>query len=268
MEIGPALERTLRGKVKPSTSLPFHGQQESQLSSFGAVITQCSIRHLYALSAADVPAKDRLIEIAKTLERRKCNHHELAEPLPERECFESVVVITANGQNKHRYVLACQDHAIRQLFRDTPGVPSVTIHRSVMILEPMNDASRFRREGVEREKFLSGIADARAAERLLLLRKRKRDGDGEDGEDGTLEEGGEEEKQKKKKKKQRGPKGPNPLSVKKKKIKEPTARGNGKPRGEEPLPAGAEPETSGQVRKRRKRKHRKGGDNDPPAQES
>ena len=230
------------------------------------MITQCSIRHLYALSAADVPAKDRLIEIAKTLERRKCNHHELAEPLPERECFESVVVITANGQNKHHYVLACQDYAIRQLFRDTAGVPSVTIHRSVMILEPMNNASRFRREGVEREKFLSGIADARAVERLLLPKKRKRDGDGDDGEDGALEE--EEEKKKKKKKKQRGPKGPNPLSVKKKKIQEPTARGNGKPRGGEPLPAGAEPETSGdgQVRKRRKRKHRKEGDNDPSAQ--
>ena len=244
---------------------------------------------MYALSAADVLAKDRLIETAKTLERRKCNHHELSEPLPERECLESVVVITANGQNKHRYVLACQDRAIRQLFRDTPGVPTVVIHRSVMILEPMNDASRFRREGAEREKLLSGIVDARAVERLLLKKRKRDDGDEEGwdrGEHGKEGGGASEEEKKKKKKKQRGPKGPNPLSVKKKSsTKEQntsSTRGSEKPklkgiRGGEPSPnavtpttAAAEAETGGggQVRKKRKRKHGKGGggDNDPPGE--
>ncbi|KAF8245968.1 hypothetical protein K440DRAFT_603089 [Wilcoxina mikolae CBS 423.85] len=227
MEIPPALERTLRGKVKP-------------------LITQCSIRHLYALSAAENPSKERFIDIAKSFERRKCNHHELEEPLPEKECFESVAI--KNGQNKHRYVIASQDREIRGLFREIPGVPSIIINRSVMILEPMNEASKSKRDGMEREKFLKGIVDVRAADKALRKRKREDEEDGENAGSDGVEEGAVKEKKKKKKK---GPKGPNPLSVKK---------STKKPDGSSKPPKKAEGDPDGQVKKRRKRKHGKGGD--------
>ena len=228
-----------------------------------AVITQCSIRHLYLLPAAEYANKDRLISIAKSFERRKCNHHELESPLPEKECFESVVL--KNGQNKHRYVIAFQSREIRALFRDVPGVPSIVINRSVMLLEPMNEASKFKRDGMEREKFLQEIVDARAADKVLKKRKRE-EGGGEEGADG------DGEVKEKKKKKKSGPKGPNPLSVKKKKVVPKPTTAATKPAaeamesGEASMTAGESGEAStadGQVKKKRKRKHGKaegGGD--------
>lgn len=221
------------------------------------MITQCSIRHLYLLDGTTHPNKSRLIDTAKTFERRKCGHHELDEPLPEKECFDSVVNI--KGENKHRYCVAAQDHEIRKSMREIPGVPSIAINRSVMILEPMTDASVFRRDNMERKKFREGIMDARAAVHgVQEVKKRKRgpndeaDGDGEEG-DGD----GEKEKEKKKKKKRKGPPGPNPLSVKKKKPKAPQQ--GQKSSGEAPAAAAADGNNEA-AKKRRKRKHGKGAD--------
>lgn len=156
-----------------------------------------------------------------------------------------------NGQNKHRYVIASQDREIQGLFRDIPGVPSIIINRSVMILEPMNKASKFKRDGMEQEKFLKGIVDARAADKVL--RKRKREDEEEDGENAGSDgvENGEEGAVKEKKKRKKGPKGPNPLSVKKI-TKKPDS-------SSKPPKKAAEGGTDGQVKKRRKRKHGKGG---------
>lgn len=211
-----------------------------------AVITQCSIRHLYLLPPAEHANRERLIGAAKSFERRKCNHHELESPLSEKECFESVVL--GSGRNKHHYVVAFQSREIRSLFRDVPGVPSIVISRSVMLLEPMNDASKRQRDAMERGKLVQGAMDARAAEKALTKRKREDEGeeDGADGDGGTKEE-------MKKKKKKRGPKGPNPLSVKKKAAPKPAAVAE-KPAAKE---TGQERTTDGQVRKKRKRKHGK-----------
>lgn len=228
MGLPAALERTLRGTVKP-------------------MITQCSIRHLYALSTAEHPNKEGLIAIAKGFERRKCNHHELEQPLPEKECIESVSL--KNGHNKHRYVLAVQNKDIRALFRDILGAPTIIINRSVMILEAMNAASRRVRDGTEREKFKAGIVDARQADKALKKRKREE-------EEGKGDEAGkaEVEVQEKKKKKKRGPKGPNPLSVKKKAPK--NLAPSDKPAGQ----AQGGGDTEGNAKKKRKRKHGKGGE--------
>ncbi|KAI5798904.1 Fcf1-domain-containing protein [Geopyxis carbonaria] len=220
MDLAPAFERTLRGKVKP-------------------MITQCSIRHLYALPAATNPHKNAIIDTAKTFERRKCNHHELDEPLPEHECFQAVVV--RNGENKHRYCIAAMNKEIRTNMREVPGVPSIVINRSVMILEPMTDATKFRRDRMERGKILAGITGGRQPEQVGEKRKRTEDGEEEkEGGDGA------EAAEKKKKKKQRGPKGVNPLAMKKKK---PKASEGGAAKKED----GAE--TEAQAKKRRKRKH-------------
>ena len=82
-----------------------------------------------------------------------------------------------------------------------------------MVMEPMAEGSVGVREGVEREKFRTGL------KRRGGKRKRE-DDDDEDGEEG--DQNGVKEKQNSdtangetKKKKIRGPKGPNPLSVKK-----------------------------------------------------
>jgi U3 small nucleolar RNA-associated protein 23 len=229
------------------------------------VITQCSIRHLYKLSAAEFPDKDLAIDTAKRFERRRCNHHELEEPLPEKECIESVVV--HNGENKHRYCVATQIPEVRQALRAVPGVPLIYINRSVMIMEAMAPISTIKRERGEMVKFRLGIKDTRP--KPANANKRKRDDnddpmdiDEEEGEGKAEGEGEGEEK--KKKKKQRGPKGPNPLSVKKKKKPEapkPKGEGAARPSKKDTGASGAakaDGESGTQEKRKRRRKHGKG----------
>jgi U3 small nucleolar RNA-associated protein 23 len=160
--------------------------------------------------------QSHLIDQAKTYERRRCNHHTFDEPLGTLQCLSDVV----GGSNKHRYVVASQDAEVRSSMRLIPGVPMVYINRSVMIMEPMAASTETVRDQEERQKFRSG-----------LVRKRKRD----------------EGKQVKK----RGPKEPNPLSVKRSKMSDQsttkTEQSNKRPTESEPV-----------QRKRRKRKHGSG----------
>ena len=144
------------------------------------MITQCSISELYK-------TKDQAaIALAKTCERRRCGH--VPDPVSGQQCLTACINIS--GENKHRYILATQDETLRRETRLLPGVPMVYIRRAVMIMEPPSPATLAKREALEREKLGGGS-----------LGKRKRD------------ESGEEKIQKKRK----GPKEPNPLSVKKKK---------------------------------------------------
>ncbi|KAG0650815.1 rRNA-processing utp23 [Hyphodiscus hymeniophilus] len=193
MDLIGGLERTLHGQVKP-------------------MITQCSMRHLYALSTSPNPEPgiNYLIDKAKTFERRRCNHlpEDYPVPLSAEVCISSVVDPKDSKTNKHRYVVASQDLEVRKAMRNILGVPLVYISRSVMIMEPMADQSRGQREKGERVKFRDGIkrGGGKTGE------KRKRDDEETEGD------GGEGEK---KKIKRKGPKGPNPLSVKKPKKRVP-----------------------------------------------
>jgi U3 small nucleolar RNA-associated protein 23 len=81
----------------------------------------------------------------------------------------------------------------------------VYIKRSVMIMEPMSEQSEGVRLGVEKGKLRGGVKPGMASV------KRKREDDEENVNGG--EKAGEEKE--KKKRKIPGPKGPNPLSVKK-----------------------------------------------------
>ena len=217
MDLIGGLERTLQAQVKPSTYPHPHPpllvpSTPDTTDTPPKVITQCSMRHLYA--AVKEPGVPYLIDKAKTYERRRCNHlpEEYPEPLSAKDCLSSVVDPKGGKTNKHRYVVASQDVEVRKAMRGIMGVPLVYINRSVMIMEPMASASAETRERGERSKFRDGI---KAKERGSGSLKRKREeGDGEAGGDG--EEG------EKKKVKRKGPKGPNPLSVKKPK-KRPTA---------------------------------------------
>ncbi|KAK7426391.1 hypothetical protein QQZ08_007146 [Neonectria magnoliae] len=194
MELAPALERTVHGKAKP-------------------MITQCEIRKLYAQSKE--PGAHEAIEVAKTLERRRCGHHpdQYPEPLSTQECLQSVVDPKGTSQNKHRYVVASQSQEVRKMLRGIKGVPLIYIKRSVMILEPMADESVQVRAREERSKFRAELRGS--------LGKRKRGNDDEDDEkDEKNKAAGSDGKatqaeDKKKKKKGYGPKGPNPLAVQK-----------------------------------------------------
>jgi len=166
IELAKQLGTVLQGQVKP-------------------MITQCCIHELYLQRELQTA-----VDLAKTFERRKCNHRE---PIPGDDCLASVV----GDSNKHRYVIATQSNALRTKLRMIPAVPIVHINRSVMILEPPSDVT-MRAKLLMEEKALNS---ASSTEKALLASS------------SMVTEPPP--------KKKRGPKGPNPLSVKKKKVPNP-----------------------------------------------
>ncbi|KAK0285822.1 hypothetical protein LTR35_005162 [Friedmanniomyces endolithicus] len=217
MKLGVLLAGALHGEIKP-------------------MITQCCIRHLYDASATtdqERREKEGWIEVAKQAERRRCGHHELDVPLTTLECLTSVVDPKGSGKNRNCYVVATQDQEVRQSMRRVAGVPLMYVNRSVMILEPMASKSEKLREMEERGKLKAGLISRRPTG---PGGKRKREGvEDEDmpdraraviaaEADGGVRVGSEPAA--KKKQKVKGPKGPNPLSVRKTKKEDlkPVAR--------------------------------------------
>ncbi|KAI5258746.1 hypothetical protein E4T42_00590 [Aureobasidium subglaciale] len=191
------LERTLHGEIKP-------------------MITQCSIRHLYTADAPDVASKNAWIDTAKSFERRRCNHHTLDEPLSTLECLKSVVDPKDSSTNKNRYVVASQDQKVRSAMRRITGVPLIYVNRSVMIMEPMATQTEEFREAEEMGKVRAGLKGRRGAAPEQALKRKRED----DDEDDAGAEGGApapDTDAAPKKRVRKGPKGPNPLSMKKSK---------------------------------------------------
>ena len=175
---------------------------------------RCSIRHLYNLKELPPSQKDNLVSIAKNMERRRCNHHTLEEPLSTLECLKSVIDPKSSLTNKNRYVVASQDEEVRRFCRGVKGVPLVFVRRSVMIMEPMAESTVGAREGLERSKFRSGLRGRGAG----LLGKRKRgaeDTEPHSERDNGANKTADGDQDDVKRKKVRGPKGPNPLAVRK-----------------------------------------------------
>lgn len=168
LELVKQLGVVLQGSVKP-------------------MITQCCIHELYLQGKAVQPA----VDLAKTFERRKCNHKEA---ILGDDCIASVVGET----NKHRYVIATQSQPLRSKLRKIPAVPVVHINRSVMILEPMSETTAEAKEKAEQAQMLPSAAEAAKVAQVKPVEEPPR-------------------------KKRKGPKGPNPLSVKKKKTKQAAA---------------------------------------------
>lgn len=283
MDLLASLERTLHGKVKPRTLptgfpliCPPLSTRESARKTLIAntdrpptVITQCSIRHLYKENTD--PTVAAAIEVAKTVcERRRCGHHpeQYPEPLSTLECLSSIVDPQHTGNNKHRYCVASQDVEVRRAMRAVRGVPLVYVSRSVMVMEPLSDATALTREREERAKFRGGIIRSGG-----VKRKRDEDANDEDGSDagsgsegeggnGKAADDGEESTTKKKRKRTYGPKGPNPLAVKKSK-KEQQQKTKKKPATEpaarsEPV-GGESAEPKAKRKRRKKRKAEDGG---------
>ncbi|KAG0709045.1 Fcf1-domain-containing protein [Suillus ampliporus] len=165
LDLTKQLSTVLQGNVKP-------------------MITQCSMQELYLQGRERQPA----VDLAKTFERRKCNHREA---IPGDECLLSVVGET----NKHRYVVATQLHTLRNRLRIIPAVPVVHINRAVMVLEPPSEATLKAKELTEEQLLHPSAPELATVPQVKPVQKKRK-----------------------------GPKGPNPLSVKKKK-KQPETSG-------------------------------------------
>ncbi|KAI9445144.1 Fcf1-domain-containing protein [Lactarius indigo] len=164
-----------------SSKMDLAAQIESVLvGSVKLMITQCCIHELYLQGKSHQPA----VDLAKSFERRKCNHKEA---IPGDECIVTVV----GDSNTHRYVIATQSHPLRVSLRAVPGVPIVHVNRAVMVLEPASDATLRAKHFAEQEALAPSTS-----ERAIL-----------NAPTPQLEPVP---------KKKRGPKAPNPLSVKKK----------------------------------------------------
>lgn len=218
------------------------------------------MRHLYNAE----PKDEALINQAKTYERRRCNHHELENPLSTLECFSEVVDPKESLTNKHHYVVATQDTKVRAKMRRIPGVPLVYINRSVMILEPMAVSGQVERENQEKAKFKAGLKGRRGAN---SGEKRKLEDDSEDvdrepnmNSHENTATGGDPRPMKKTRVK--GPKGPNPLSVKKPQKKAAPSTGTNNPAKnshkthDEPHAPSGEDANGETTAKKRKRKHK------------
>ncbi|GMG47702.1 unnamed protein product [Ambrosiozyma monospora] len=160
-------------------------------------ITQCCINHLY--ESKNQPA----IEIAKTMEKRRCGHKGT---LSSHDCIKSITCV--NGENKFRYLIVTQDENLRKSLRKVPGVPLIYMNRSVMIMEPFSFATLRVVKMVEAGKLTGGLNNPNAGKHL-------RDEKDEESVDDA------DKKDEQPKKKRKGPKGPNPLSIKKKKATTP-----------------------------------------------
>jgi len=144
------------------------------------MITQCCIHELYLQGKSQQAA----VDLAKSFERRKCNHREA---ILGEECIASVI----GDSNKHRYVIATQSQTLRVKLRLIPAVPIVHINRAVMILEPPSDVTSKAKQQIEEKTFQPSAAELATIRADNLADPPRR---------------------------RRTPKGPNPLSVKKKAV--------------------------------------------------
>lgn len=180
-DLTKGLNRTIQGETKP-------------------MITQCCMQALY-------DSKNQYaIDSAKQFERRRCNHRE---PIAPKECIESITNI--DGENKHRYIVAAQDMDTRKALRKVPGIPLVFMNRLVMVMEPLSHASARYTANFERKKLTLGLNNAKTAgiqQSSASAPETPAPKKIADPADTTS-------------KKRKGPKEPNPLSIKKKKVEQP-----------------------------------------------
>ncbi|KAF9499821.1 hypothetical protein BDN71DRAFT_1441418 [Pleurotus eryngii] len=148
------------------------------------MITQCCIHELYLQGKSQQPA----VDLAKSFERRKCNHREA---IPGHECLTSVI----GDKNKHRYVVASQSQPLRAALRQVPGVPLIHINRIVMVLEPPSDATIDAKKAMELQSVQPTLVP-----------------------DIALVQSSSKQPQSEPPRRKQGPKGPNPLSMKKRKA--------------------------------------------------
>jgi U3 small nucleolar RNA-associated protein 23 len=211
---------------------------------------------------------------------RYCKHNDEETPVNEADCLIDLLAGQPRGneqpKNKQHFVLATADSTdaekrkagrafvdVREAARNVPGVPIVYVKRSVMVLEELSKASLRAKGGVEKERLREGLI-------VGVRRKRKRggeDGEGEgegEGLGGTVGGDGREVKRRVVKR----AKGPNPLSVMKKKKPKPQPRlqdGTEDAGGGDAAPKELREDTDvPKAKRRRKHKGKKGEEHGDP----
>ncbi|KAJ2158237.1 hypothetical protein GGF46_003914 [Coemansia sp. RSA 552] len=154
----------------------------------------------------DSEHRARAIEVTRGFEKRRCPHKE---PISGPACISEII----GDDNKHHYCVAVHDGDLRTKLRRVPGVPIIGIKHGLVVLEHLS--SEKKKAGMD--QLLHQKIGVSMQERQLL--KDLKAGDAKAKVNGP-----------KKHKKKKGPKGPNPLSVKKSKKKGPA--GAKRPRSE------------------------------------
>lgn len=113
------------------------------------MMTQCCMEALYA-GGKDI---QKVTNLAKTFERRRCNHRTAIAP---DECLTDVIGET----NKHRYILATQSTPLLTSLSRIPGLPIVHFNpRGVLVLSPPSTATVRAKNTVEEGRRLEGQAE-------------------------------------------------------------------------------------------------------------
>ncbi|WVN86075.1 uncharacterized protein L203_101233 [Cryptococcus depauperatus CBS 7841] len=108
------------------------------------MITQCCIEALYKLGKS----VQKTINLAKSFERRKCNHRTTLEP---DACLKDVI----GSQNKHNYILAAQSISLIHSLQNIPGLPIIHYNpRGVLVLSPPSVATVREKLKKEEERRL------------------------------------------------------------------------------------------------------------------
>eukprot|EP00949_MAST-11_sp_MAST-11-sp1_P001794 g1794.t1 len=142
-------------------------------------------------------------------------------------------------RNSAKYIVCTQDEALRSTLAQIPGVPLMYLNRTVLVLEPPSSASVSKQSEIEMKKAAPRKDERRRLHEQSELQRNRAGG----GKAMALKSKG--------KKRRRGPKQPNPLSVKKKKKKKIEDK---KTTGDQKESGGIEVSTNGGKRKRRRKK--------------
>lgn len=172
-------------QVNIADNIPKYLQSELKL-----LTTQCAIIETESLG----PSLHGALVILKQYALHKCGHE--GKPISGAKCFHSMV---ARSNQKH-YMVATQDRELQNILKTLPGVPILYLHDKAPVLMEPSRTSMLKSE-------------ANINERVSVLPTEKMVID-------KLKEGsGLANEKVEKPKKRKGPKGPNPLSCKKKKPK-------------------------------------------------
>ncbi|KAJ2456815.1 hypothetical protein GGF42_003047 [Coemansia sp. RSA 2424] len=151
------------------------------------LVTHCGISELLKSSS---DSRTRAISASKEFEKRRCPHQD---PIAGLDCIREIM----GDENKNNYCVAVQDDELRAKLRTIPGVPILHVKQSVVVLERKSQVAQEASKQMERDKL--GLSEL---ERSMLKAVKKQANEAKN-------------ERRKKKKKLAGPKGPNPLSMKK-----------------------------------------------------
>src|SRR5699024_11198772 len=113
MDLIPALERTLQGKVKPRKQSHTHPISDPKLTN-QTVLTKCSLAAIMASQPINPktnnPYRPMHLPPPTTLPLRHCSHNEDSTPIDESSCLLSLVSPNPElKRNKEHYILATAD---------------------------------------------------------------------------------------------------------------------------------------------------------------